>query len=63
MITTIAKLEYDEKLARMALHSERIKTDKTFGHIEQVKNDFSVISTLKNYANNRIKREIDRRLL
>jgi len=58
IIKAIANLEYDEKLAIMASHSERIKTDKTLGSIERLKNDFSAVSNLQRYANNKKKEEL-----
>jgi hypothetical protein len=58
MMKSIANLEYDEKLAIMASHSERIKTDKTLGSIERVKNDFSAVSHLQKYADSTRKEKL-----
>ena len=54
----IVNLEYDEKLAIMASHSERIKTDKSLGSIERIKNDFSAVSNLQKYADDKKKEKL-----
>lgn len=54
----LASLEFDEKLAVMASHSERIKTDKSLGFIERIKNDFSAASNLQKYADAKKKEEL-----
>ncbi len=58
MMKSIANLEYDEKLAIMASHSEKIKTDKSLGFIERIKNDFSAVSNLQVYANSKRKEKL-----
>ena len=54
----IANLEFDEKLAVMASHSERIKTNRSLGFIETIKNDFSAVSNLQKYADRKKKEEL-----
>ena len=58
MMESVANLEYDEKLAIMASHSEKIKNDKTLGFIERIKNDFSAASNLQKYADSKKKEEL-----
>jgi len=58
MMRAIANLEYDEKLAIMASHSERIKNDKSSGYIERIKNDFSAVSNLQKYADEKKKEKL-----
>ncbi|MCZ7399173.1 MAG: hypothetical protein O8C62_05740 [Candidatus Methanoperedens sp.] len=58
MMKSIANLEYDEKLAIMASHSEKIKTDKSLGFLERIKNDFSAVSNLQVYANSKRKEKL-----
>lgn len=57
-IEALANLEFDEKLAVMASHSERIKADKSLSSIERIKNDFSAVSNLQKYANSKKKEEL-----
>jgi len=52
MMKSVANLEYDEKLAVMASHSEKIKADKSLRLIETIRNDFYAVSNLKKYASN-----------
>jgi len=54
----LANLEFDEKLAVMASHSERIKTNRSLGFIETIKNDFSAVSNLQKYADRKKKEEL-----
>lgn len=54
----MANLEYDEKLAIMASHSERVKMDKSLCSIERIKNDFSAVSNLRKYADYKKKEEL-----
>ena len=54
----LANLEFDEKLAVMASHRERIKTNRSLGFIETIKNDFSAISNLQKYADRKKKEEL-----
>jgi len=58
MMRAIANLEYDEKLAIMADHSEKIKNDKSSGYIERIKNDFSAVSNLQKYADEKKKEKL-----
>lgn len=46
----IANLEYDEKLAIMASHSEKVKTEDNLASIERIKHDLSAVSNLRKYA-------------
>jgi len=46
----IANSAYDEKLAIMADHCEKIKKNKSLGFIERIKYDFSAVSNLQKYA-------------
>lgn len=52
MMKSVANLEYDEKLAVMASHSEKIKADKSLRLTETIRNDFYAVSNLKKYASN-----------
>lgn len=52
MMKSVANLEYDEKLAVMASHSEKIKADKSLRLIETIRNDFYAVSNLQKYASN-----------
>ena len=54
----VANLEYDEKLAIMASHSEGIKNEKSLGSIERIKNDFSAASNLQKYADEKKKEKL-----
>ena len=54
----LANLEFDEKLAVMASHRERIKTNRSLGFIETIKNDFSAVSNLQKYADRKKKEEL-----
>jgi len=54
----LANLEFDEKLAVMASHSERIKTNRSLGFIETIKNDFSAVSNLQKYVGRKKKEEL-----
>ena len=54
----LANLEFDEKLAVMASHSGRIKTDRSLSFIETIKNDFSAVSNLQKYADRKKKEEL-----
>jgi len=58
MMRAIANLEYDEKLAIMADHSEKIKKNKSWGSIERIKNDFSAVSNLQKYADEKKKEKL-----
>jgi len=57
-IKALANLEFDEKLAVMASHSEKIKTNKSLGFIGTIKNDFSAVSNLQKYADHKKKEEL-----
>jgi len=58
MMRAVANLEYDEKLAIMASHSEGIKNEKSLGSIERIKNDFSAASNLQKYADEKKKEKL-----
>ena len=47
----ISNLEFDEKLAVMAAHIEKLnKTDYSVALLETIRNDFNAVSNIKDYA-------------
>lgn len=60
VMRAVANLDYDEKLATIASHSERIKTKKSLNTIETIKYDFSAVSNLRWYASREKKEKLIR---